>query len=616
MDINSRKSPKYKYSSIRLAGNFDRYFDESEQELKEFSSLSSINVIVGSNNAGKSRFLREIIRIKDLEFKISSLNMESVTSKIKEIETDINEIALRHNNVASFRVGSTPTQQTGTLKLIDPIRFFNEKYFKEKPLIRALDTINHFKNDKYSMESYRGSHDIGPFETEVKRYIGEQSEALKNLDEFTIDEVRYRKFYIPTLRSLNFFGQGNDYLKEDPYKKRIINTYGLNEEELDLTVFTGLGMYSAVRSMLLGDTDERKKISQYEKFLSTELFNGQDVSLIPKEKSDVLHIKIGDEERAIYDLGDGIQSLIILTFPMFETDNALFFIEEPEMHLHPGLQRKLIEVMKTMRGHQFFITTHSNHFLDLTLDYSDTSIYTFQKKDNKTIIKIVSQADENILQLLGARNSSVFLSNSTIWVEGITDRLYIRKFLELYQKDKDEKIQEDIDYSFVEYGGDNITHWSFLSDEDNPINIQRLCGKSFLITDKDGDKNIERKELLQQNLGERYHLLDCNEIENILSIKTIEKVLHKYEKKNNFSIPAFRSTHPHKDIRIGKFIEEKIFSSQTMKRKGGYQEKSGTIKNKVDFCKKAIEDMSHDELSPMAMELSKKIYNFVIDQKE
>src|SRR6266481_5930628 len=62
------------------------------------------------------------------------------------------------------------------------------------------------------------------------------------------------------------------------------------------------------------------------------------------------------------------------------------------------------------------------------------------------------------------QNSSVFLSNSTIWVEGITDRRYVSHYLDLYQnhlRDESEanslsaprRYRQDLHYSFVEYAG-------------------------------------------------------------------------------------------------------------------------------------------------------------------
>jgi len=97
---------------------------------------------------------------------------------------------------------------------------------------------------------------------------------------------------------------------------------------------------------------ERKSVRNYEYFLSKKFFPGQSVTLIPVEESnnDVVHIKIGNkEERPIYDLGDGMQSLIICTYPIVtETEpGSLFFLEEPDLCMHPSLQRTFLEVLKT-----------------------------------------------------------------------------------------------------------------------------------------------------------------------------------------------------------------------------------------------------------------------------
>ena len=79
-----------------------------------------------------------------------------------------------------------------------------------------------------------------------------------------------------------------------------------------------------------------------------------------------------------------------------------------------------------------------------------------------------SGPNTDLLDSLGVRNSSVFLSNCTIWVEGITDRKYIKKYLDLYLKEKGllNRYQENLHYSFLEYAGSNIEHFSF-SEEGN-----------------------------------------------------------------------------------------------------------------------------------------------------
>ncbi|MFA5792174.1 MAG: hypothetical protein WC884_04040 [Candidatus Paceibacterota bacterium] len=60
---------------------------------------------------------------------------------------------------------------------------------------------------------------------------------------------------------------------------------------------------------------------------------------------------------------------------------------------------------------------------------------------------------------------------------------------------------------------------------------------------------------------------------------------------------------------------KKIFNHQITTRKGGYKTESGTIKNKVDFCKKTIDGITKEEVSQLAVNLAKDIYSFVTENK-
>jgi len=350
-----------------------------------------------------------------------------------------------------------------------------------------------------------------------------------------------------------------------------------------------------------------------------------------------LTVKIGDEEeQKIHNLGDGIQALLTLAAPLFDRENErlLVFIEEPELFLHPWLQRVLLEMLcKRFPNHQYFLTTHSNHFLDLTMDAESVSVFAFEKELEKSeskekparyIVTNVSRSDRRPLELLGVRNSSVLLTNCTIWVEGITDRRYIAHWLDLYQqslhgatdKSRSKFLKEDLHYSFVEYSGGNITHWSFL-DESGP-DVDRLCGKLFLIADSDGAKPGSAKEdrhrQLTEKLKERFVRLDVREIENLLTPACIRLVLVDYKEKEN-NLNSF-SLEDYEKQALGSFIEEKILKEPKKKeRDASYAEKSGTISDKVKFCERAVKHMaSFDSLSLPAQELTKKIHKFIVDQ--
>lgn len=205
-------------------------------------------------------------------------------------------------------------------------------------------------------------------------------------------------------------------------------------------------MYGDIEKLLRGDHAKRGTLREFEVWIGEEFSQGQPVAIIPGIANPTITIKIGNEhERPIHELGDGIQAILILAFPLFarKDEHLLAFIEEPELFLHPWLQRVLLEMLsKRFSRHQYFITTHSNHFLDLTLDTESVSVFAFEKyledPSNKQSIPRysvanISRTDRRPLELLGVRNSSVLLTNCTIWVEGITDRRYIAHWLALYQ---------------------------------------------------------------------------------------------------------------------------------------------------------------------------------------
>lgn len=409
--------------------------------------------------------------------------------------------------------------------------------------------------------------------------------------------------------------------------------------------------------MLLGTREERENAAAFEQFLSKNFFNNEPISIIPKipeySGDSTPHVKIGSEELPIHELGDGIQSIILITLPFFSIRNerAIGFIEEPELNLHPGMQRILIKALhEEFPLHQFFFTTHSPTFLDLTMEYSDISVYRFSKirheKNNNNSIEITptSYGDHDLLSTLGCRNSSLFLSNCTIWVEGISDRIYIKKILDIFLTHKgDAKIfKEDMHYSFVEYGGGNIVHWSFLDDlpeeDDDPatsptedekiarIRVDRLCGHALLVADSDGlseqlrtgyadNDNAKARRLrkLQKNMGSRFFRLECREIENILTPVVLDQAVKEYSSiPDDATIQEF-GYEDYEQESMGDFLFQ-IYDKHRLPKKGRCikASKSNSISDKLAFSKVATSHMNTiSDLSEHAIDLAERIYEFI-----
>ena len=594
-------------------------------------NLSKINIFVGENNSGKSRLLRSFVKTKELEF-IDNYYFTSINKIISYLLSHVSKVS---------------TQLRGTALEGDLDKYLNEiKPLKILTNKEDLAPINNLLNYAKSLknQNVRSGHirhsDIG---IALEKIIyGSFDKFDIPLDEF--DSIyKFKKIYIPILRGLRPLGGGNPYLdrtNEDYFSS--------GDGGIGRLIFTGLEACEKVKSLLLGRLEERNLINEYQNFLSENFFDNKEVTLIPDlNKARILRIKIGDEkEKEIYDLGDGIQAIIIMTLPLFiykeefKDYNTLIFIEEPEIFLHPGLQRNLIDIFldKKFGNVQFFFTTHSNHFLDITFDFENISIFTLKKelaeseeieKDPKFLIENVSEGDKSALELLGVKNSSVFLSNCTIWVEGITDRYYIKRYFDKFQeykKDNEEnfvEFREDYHYSFVEYGGNNITHWSFLDDEEeldeeDRINVDKLCSTLFLIADNDNakGKKAERLKKLKANLGDRFYPLESKEIENTLSKDVLLEVIKDYEcGEDGRDEVNYEFEESYKSEPLGKFIECTILEGN-FTRKGGYKSKTGnTIKGKVEFCKKALNHIkSYENLSEEARKMCELLYQFIATQ--
>ena len=603
--------------ALKIPNENYHFIDEKKQSHDQIQNFSKINIFVGENNSGKSRLLRSILS-NEINWIPSEFSLKEWNETIENIHRE----SLNYLKTVNWRPEGDFENKIQQLKVdtyCGRSGKFSAKYKEYISLITSYKNRINVETMSGIKFPIIGQNLLVIFQDNTKKF----EPGFEN----NLDEPSSKIVYIPILRGLVPINSpvSEDFDQTDVYQKRILKDYFGNTKE-KFEIFTGLDTFQKLMESKLGFDSEQEKIESYQKFLSTHFFEGKMVKLTPHAKTKSILIKIGDEpSREIYNLGDGLQTIIILTLPLFLNlgEKMLIFIEEPEKLLHPGLQRKLIDTFLNQPGFesfQFFMTTHSNHFLDITLDFTQISIYSVRKRPSSGenmaptfLVENLSNGDSASLELLGVRNSSVFLSNCTIWVEGITDRKYFRKFLELYKQNNLNSFlfEEDLHYSFVEYGGSNITHWSFLNDDSNPIDVNRLCGKLLLIADNPGNqtKKLERHKKLKEKLGtERFIELKCKEVENLLPPKTIIAVLSKYGESID-SIPDFN----HKEYfnkSLGKFLDDRLKAVEKH-RKGAYSD-GDTISDKVKFCEYAISSIeTWNDLSKESQEITEKIVAFI-----
>lgn len=609
--------------AIQVAGIGENiYYDVNNLPLKYIPNVNKINIFIGENNSGKSRLMRGLVSSDMAKILSNSYAKKERTKNYRrQILNTINEM----KNYSDYDFN------------IDNINKKNDtEYFCE--MQEKIDIYNaKNKSLTYPIDGYiaRIQRNLNSLLEDLCRFSNsvQQKSIMKDLP-----------IYIPILRGIENFNiyfdisTNRDILNSismnqnqrnalETYKKnanhiyqnKIQKAYGIKGD----LIFTAENLYEDVTNKLLGKEEGRTFIKEFQEFISMQFYNGQEFTLIPQKKEGYLHVKIGKQEKPLHELGDGIKQLITILYKIYENKNnsKVFFIEEPELNLHPGFQRKIMEIfqLEMFNKHQYFITTHSNHFIDSCFDYENISIYKFTNIDganNKFRIAYTSPNDVSLLQSLGVNNSSVFMANCTIWVEGISDKILIKKYLEKYFEYKNiSKYKEDINYAFVEYGGNNITHWDFEPTESiDTINAAGITNRSFLICDNDNDSEgkKERKRKLKKVFQNNYCELSVREIENTISKEVLDKTLFG-DKEIKYKIPFEQKEYTKKDIYMGKFIDEHY----SLNKKYSNSKGTGTIAKKLEFSREVAKNIeNYQDLSAQAVNLCKKIVEFIEDSNK
>lgn len=562
---------------LKIENNSYSTINENDDDF--LNDLSKINIFIGKNNCGKSLFMRSLFlngENPEINFRTTEEIFEIYSPNIEKFVTELQKHLKKYTKSYSNYIPSIIEISTELQEKLSNKCPKDEIIHLLNKLIEILDNSDrdkkagHYEINRGGVLSEWGDTFEESVSSEIKEII--ENHELE-MDVFESNAFfNFKKIYIPILRGLR------PLVEEDIYHTRTVKDY-FNEKVINenkrLKIFTGLKSYKLLKTYANGDFNERELIEKYQKYLSENFFDEEEVYLIPKEKDkDILSIKIGNEfERPVYELGDGLQSIINITFPLFlnlkeikETDNILVFIEEPEIHLHPALQKKLIKTFEddVFNNFQFFLTTHSNHFLDSTLTNNNVSVFSFRKKitgsgkeeiPNFSIEKF-SFDNYSILDELGVKPSSVLMSNCNIFVEGNIDASYYNHYLKIHLKELEKKdtVEEGYNYNFTICGGSEMKHVA------NKLNEREKNRSLFIIDRDDNDNSLE--EVLKEN-GCEYHILQSREVENLLKKDVLINALKDFDqiKNNNIQINENFSEKDYQDNEFYKFIKEDILNN-------------------------------------------------------
>ncbi|MGG3271688.1 AAA family ATPase [Priestia aryabhattai] len=352
------------------------------------ADLKKFNVFIGKNNVGKSTILKEILNFDSQNLGIK-LNTEYINNlfetKIKKIR---NETAEQYHNEFDSYLDRIFSVVEGKSKESE------KEIWYQEDIRRLLQEIWKKLFDEIGI----------PFQSYFREVFEELSIDTESLFNGKVEETSLA--LMPVKRDIENSKEVTRLEEAQTSGTHVLDNLFHYATQLPNTFLTQ--QYELIKEQF------------------KEITNGLDFS-IQKDNQNNLKLYFTNpvgEWLTADNCGLGLQDLLIILFFANSPSYNGILIDEIEAHLHPDMQRRLLGVLKEKTDKQYFITTHSNIFLDN--NFVDKVFHV--SFTNKINIKDATNKSE-ILNDLGFSVTDNLTSDLIILTEGPSDKGIIEEFL-------------------------------------------------------------------------------------------------------------------------------------------------------------------------------------------
>jgi len=332
--------------------------------------LGKVNILTGRNSGGKSTILRRIIEKPDIGITYEQSN--EIKSKVRQHIRDLSRpdpqqindwVTMIMNNLDGKILFTSSENEARDLileaKEKSPVKSYNLEADIIQ-IVKALVSLT-LKGDKPLLLSPKRRI---PFETDANAMLKLDSEASSALS---------RLFYLQTQ---------------------------------------------------LPDSNERKVLDKIHASFNDITGYEFDVQMLNVRHPPQIQLyfrRMGDPWIVAQNEGLGLTEVLSIILYSLDGSHPLLLIEEPENHLHPDLQRRLLSFLNSVEDRQFILSTHSPVFLNPTMV---DRIYFCKFSDGDIKIDDNTNRAEALSQI-GVLAIDNLTSDAVLITEGKTDQVVI-----------------------------------------------------------------------------------------------------------------------------------------------------------------------------------------------
>jgi hypothetical protein len=207
--------------------------------------------------------------------------------------------------------------------------------------------------------------------------------------------------------------------------------FGTREAYFDIQ--TGESFITQWKNWRNGDTNEHRLAALKLIEKTRKIFGFQSLQVIPSADGKTLEVTIEDQSYMLPDLGSGIAQFFMVLANVAIKSPSFVLIDEPELNLHPTLQREFLQCIGSFATEGVLFATHN---LGLALSQADHTYSVLRVAHGHSEVQSYDQTPR-LSEFLGEMSFAGYRQvgfDKILLVEGVTDVKIMQHFLSLYEK--------------------------------------------------------------------------------------------------------------------------------------------------------------------------------------